>query len=278
MTDLLLKYIDINDLEGVILYCFIILLISWLFSWIFRKLMVLFLNKSQTIIGSTNVTSLRFAKNSVKFVFFLIAFILIIGTVPFLRRQATIIFSGAGILAAIIGFAAQAAISNLIAGVFIVIFKPFRIGDYIKLDKERVGIVVDITLRHTVINTFENKRLIIPNSIISTESILNHTIEESRVLSFNNLKIGLNADIDLVRQIILEEAEKLEYSTVDDDNNAAEVRVIDIYESYIHIRAYVWISEPFKEFRMKCKLKERVHKRFLEENIEMPIPKRKVIS
>ncbi|WP_367589801.1 mechanosensitive ion channel family protein [Aquimarina sp. 2201CG1-2-11] len=239
--------------------------------------MVLFLNKNQTI-ASTNVTSLKFAKNSIKFVFFLLAFIVIIGTVPFLRRQATLIFSGAGILAAIIGFAAQAAISNLIAGVFIVIFKPFRIGDYIKLDKERVGIVVDITLRHTVINTFENKRLIIPNSIISTESILNHTIEESRVLSFNNLKVGLNADIDLVRKIILEEAEKLEYSTVDDDNNAAEVRVIDIYESYIHIRAYVWISEPFKEFRMKCKLKEKVHKRFLEENVEMPIPKRKVVT
>ena len=138
--------------------------------------------------------------------------------------------------------------------------------------------MVDITLRHTVINTFENKRLIIPNSIISTESILNHTIEESRVLSFNNLKVGLNADIDLVRKIILEEAEKLEYSTVDDANNVAEVRVIDIYESYIHIRAYVWISEPFKEFRMKCKLKEMVHKRFLEENVEMPIPKRKIVT
>ena len=178
MTDFIRKYIDVNDIEGIILYSFIILFISWLFSWVFRKLMVLLLNKNKTI-TSTNVTSLKFVTNSIKFIFFLIAFVLIFGTVPFLRRQATLIFSGAGILAAIIGFAAQAAISNLIAGIFIVIFKPFRIGDYIKLDKERVGIVVDITLRHTVINTFENKRLIIPNSIISTESILNHTIEES---------------------------------------------------------------------------------------------------
>ncbi|OED37571.1 hypothetical protein AB832_05080, partial [Flavobacteriaceae bacterium (ex Bugula neritina AB1)] len=270
MTDFIKKYIDVNNLEGILLYCFIILFISWFFSLAFRKLLVLFLNRSKKK-GVGNLTSLNFTKNSIRFIFLIVAFILIIGTVPFLRKQATLIFSGAGIIAAIIGFAAQAAIANLIAGIFIVMFKPFRIGDYIKLDTERVGIVTDITLRHTVINTFENKRLIIPNSIISTESILNHTIEESKVLSFNNLKVGLNADIDLVRKIILEEAEKLEFSTVDDDKNVAEVRVIDIYESYIHIRAYIWISEPFQEFKMKCKLKERVHKRFLQENIEMPI-------
>ena len=56
----------------------------------------------------------------------------------------------------IVGFAAKDAISNLIAGLFIVLFRPFRIGDYIKLENESTGIVDDITLRHTVINTFEN--------------------------------------------------------------------------------------------------------------------------
>ena len=139
------------------------------------------------------------------------AIVYLIYIVPSLRSKATIIFSGAGILAAIIGFAAQAALSNLIAGVFIVIFKPFRVGDYIKIDEERIGIVQDITLRHTIINNFENKRLIIPNSIISTESILNHTIEDSHILSFNNFKIGLNANVDLAKKIIQEEAVKLNH-------------------------------------------------------------------
>ncbi len=279
MTEFIKKYINVDHIEGVILYAFIIVLICWGASLIFKWLLVLFLNVKQQR-GSYNVTRLKFAKNSIRFFFFIIAFVIIMGTVPFLRRQATVIFSGAGILAAIIGFAAQAAISNLIAGVFIVLFEPFRIGDYIKLDQERVGIVVDITLRHTVINTFENKRLIIPNSIISTESILNHTIEDSKVLSFNNFKIGLNADVDLVREIILEEASKLEYIAVFDnkENKNSEVRVIDVHESHVHVRAYVWISEPFQEFKMKCKLKERVHKRFISEKVEMPIPLRKIIN
>lgn len=280
MIEFLKKYINVENIEGVILYAFIIILICWSISMVFKWLLILFLKKKQKL-GRYNVTKLNFIKNSIRFIFFIIAFLILVATVPFLRRQATLIFSGAGILAAIIGFAAQAAISNLIAGVFIVLFKPFRIGDYIKLDTERVGIVIDITLRHTVINTFENKRLIIPNSIISTESILNHTIEDSKVLSFNNFKIGLRADIDLVRKIILEEASKLEYignfDTVD-NKNISEVRVIDVHESYVHVRAYVWISEPFQEFKMKCKLKESVHKRFLKEGVEMPIPIRKIVN
>jgi len=204
-------------------------------------------------------------------------------TVPSLRSKATLIFSGAGILAAIIGFAAQAALSNLIAGVFIVVFKPFRVGDYIKLDEERIGIVQDITLRHTVINNFENKRLIIPNSIISTESVLNHTIDDSHVLSFNDFKLGLFADIDFAKKIIEEEALRLDgvidYRTPSEvvtTTNQIETRVIEVFESYIHLRAYVWINDPFMEFKIKCALRELVHKRFVKEQIEMPIPVRKI--
>ncbi len=280
MTDFLLKYINIDHIEGIFLYSMILLIIGWLLSKIFRFFLVRYL-VSREKKDQFGVTSLKFAKNSIKFLFMIMACLVIIATVPFLRRQATLIFSGAGILAAIIGFAAQAAISNLIAGVFIVIFKPFRVGDYIKLDTERVGIVDDITLRHTVINTFENKRLIIPNSIISTESVLNHTIQDSKVLSFNNFKIGMYADVDLARKIIQEEAKELEYildyNVGDHTKEAVQVRVIDIHEDYIHIRAYVWISEPFQEFRMKCKLKERVHKRFISEGVDMPVPLRKLI-
>jgi len=69
--------------------------------------------------------------------------------------------AGAGILAVAVGFASQAALSNIISGVFVVIFKPFRVGDRLKIN-ELTGVVEDITLRHTVIRDLENKRIIIP--------------------------------------------------------------------------------------------------------------------
>ncbi|APG64415.1 hypothetical protein LPB136_03115 [Tenacibaculum todarodis] len=278
MSEIWQEFLMLDNILSITLYCIVVFFIAWIFSRIIRSVAVQVLKKKQK--DKFGKTSLQFFKNSVKFFLGLFAIFYLIFTVPVFRSKAAIIFSGAGILAAIIGFAAQAALSNLIAGAFIVIFKPFRVGDYIKLDDARIGIVEDITLRHTVINNFENKRLIIPNSVISTDSILNHTIDDSYILSFNNFKIGLKANVDLAKKIIQEEAIKLE--SVIDNRTAeqvlersiqpVEVRFIDTFENHIHLRAYVWLNDPFQEFKMKCELKEAVHKRFISENVDLPIP------
>ncbi|OSY89142.1 hypothetical protein WH52_00345 [Tenacibaculum holothuriorum] len=272
---------NVNTASGILLYCLAVFFIAWLFSRVLRYLIILFIKSKKS--DRFGRTSIQFFRNSIKFFIGIFALVYIVMTVPLFRSKATLIFSGAGIIAAIIGFAAQAALSNLIAGAFIVLFRPFRVGDYIKLDDTRMGIVEDITLRHTVINNFENKRLIIPNSVISTDSVLNHTIEDSYILSFNNFKIGIKADIDLARKIIQEEAIKLP-NVIDNrtseqvlaDKDQVDVRVIDVHSDHIHMRAYVWLNEPFLEFKTKCSLKEAVHKRFIKEGVDLPIPIYKV--
>ena len=275
---------SLNSYWKILLYCIIVFLIAWLISRILRFLIVLYINRKKSSELYT-ITRLKFIKNSITFIIGILTFSFIIYTVPQFKSRATLIFSGAGILAAIIGFAAQAAVSNLIAGAFIVLFKPFRVGDFIKLDDFRFGIVIDITLRHTVINTFDNKRLIIPNSVISTESIFNHSIEDAYVLSFNNFIIGLHADIDTAIAIIREEALKLDYII---DNRSPEeiaqneeqirVRVKDVNEIGIYIRAFVWVAEPWDEFRVKSDLLHAVHRRFKEEGVDLPIPKRRIVK
>ena len=275
---------ELTSFWHVVLYIIIIILITWVLSRLIRFFLVKYINLKDKD-HQYSITRLKFMKNSVKFFLGIIAFLVIVLTVPIFRSKAALIFSGAGILAAIIGFAAQAAVSNLIAGAFIVLFKPFRVGDFIKLDDFRLGIVEDITLRHTVINTFENKRLIIPNSLISTESIFNHTIDDTYVQSFNNIMVGLHADIDRVKEIITEEALKLTYiidnrTPEEIANNVAQIRirVKDINENGIYLRAFIWVSNPYEEFRVKSDLLEAVHKRFLEENIDLPVPMRKIVD
>ena len=269
----------------IALFTLVIIICAWIFSRIVRYIITKVIQRRIRKSGDDySTTSLKFLMNSIKFFAMIIALVVVVLSVPVLRSKATFIFSGAGILAAIIGFAAQAAISNLIAGAFIVIFKPFRVGDFIRLDESRVGIVQDITLRHTVINNFENKRLIIPNSIISTESVLNHTIEDSQVLSFNNFYIGIYADVDLARKIIQEEVSKLNYiidnpkSKISSDKNNVEVRFISSQNYRIQLRAYIWISEPFEEFRNRALLAESVHKRFINEGIDMPVDIHKIVK
>ncbi|HBK70680.1 MAG TPA: mechanosensitive ion channel protein MscS [Flavobacteriaceae bacterium] len=276
--------LELTPFWQITLYIIIVIVTTWLISRIIRFFLTKHIDKKNSK-HQYSITRLKFINNSLKFFLGIIALFIIILTVPQLRSKAGFIFSGAGILAAIIGFAAQAAVSNLIAGAFIVLFKPFRVGDFIKLDDSRLGIVEDITLRHTVINTFENKRLIIPNSLISTESIFNHTIDDTYVQSFNNIMVGLYADIDKVKQIIREEALKLSYII---DNRTPEqiansfpqikIRIKEINENGIYLRAFIWVTDPYEEFRVKSELLEAVHKRFLKEGVDLPVPKRKIID
>lgn len=281
----LVDYFNVSTIEGILLYSLVVIFLSWVASRIVRYIILFFLRKRLARRKLSVATSLKFTRNSLRFVFGFIALLILGFTIPVIRQKALYIFSGAGILAAIIGFASQNAISNLIGGLFIVMFRPFRIGDYIRLDEQRDGIVEDITLRHTVINNFENKRLIIPNSLISTESVLNHTIDEAKVLSYNNFMIGIHGDIDRARMIIAEEASKLKFVIINKTpdevlRNATDfdIRVVDITETAVHMRAYIWLSEPVWEFKMKCDLKEAVHKRFVEEGIDLPIPVRRIIQ
>lgn len=90
------------------------------------------------------------------------------------------LFAGAGIFAAIIALASQQALSNIISGIFIVISKPFRVGDYIELSILHRGTVEDITLRHTVIRDIQNNRIIVPNSKINSETIVNYHLNDER--------------------------------------------------------------------------------------------------
>lgn len=272
----------INTFWEILGYIVAVVFVTWLLSRLIRYIIykLILLKKKET-----SKTGLMFMRSSVKMVLGFLSIIYIIYTIPVLREKALLIISGAGIFAAIIGFVAQSALSNLVSGLFIVAFKPFRIGDYIKLDDRRLGIVEDITLRHTIIKNFENKRLIIPNSLISTESILNNSIGDSEILSFNDYTLGMYADVELARKIITEEAVRLpniiDKRTLEDFENEVpiiQVRVVDAEVSVIVLRAYVWIAGPENEFTNKSILREAVLKRFIAEGVSLPIPLRKMVN
>ncbi|MCU0822150.1 MAG: mechanosensitive ion channel family protein [Spirochaetes bacterium] len=121
--------------------------------------------------------------------------------------MAVSIFAGAGVMAVVIGFASQQAFSNIISGIFIAIFQPFRVGDIIKFG-DKIGVVEDINLRHTVIRNFQNKRYIVPNSVISEETIENFHIGEEKTIKGVTIGISYDADIDQAMDIMRRVAEK----------------------------------------------------------------------
>ena len=114
-------------------------------------------------------TSFKFLRNLAVFAVYFLGFIMAILAFPSLRGIAQTALGGAGILAVVAGVASQEALANLVGGIFIITFKPFKINDVVKVSQEMVGTVTDITLRHTVIRNYENKMIVIPNSVINKE-------------------------------------------------------------------------------------------------------------
>jgi small-conductance mechanosensitive channel len=231
-------------------------------------------------------TKLIFIRNSLNFLIYTIAFVIISRTIPQLRDVGTSLLAGAGILAAIIGFASQAAFSNIISGVFIVLFKPFRVDDIIEFKDGLKGTVTEITFRHTVIKDFENKRIIIPNTIISNDTIINSSIDDEMILKHIHFGIAYNADVDLAIKIIREEIEKhplcMEKPMKMNESSAANENKVAVFmtsweSSAIQLRANVWTRNSAEAFELRSNVLYSIKKRFDKEGIEIPYPYQNVV-
>ena len=222
-------------------------------------------------------TNYSFLQNAVSFIVFIAATLFIFYRVPALHTIGKTLFAGAGIAAAVIGFASQEAFSNIISGVFIVIFKPFSVGDYIKLlSSQQIGVVEDITIRHTVIKSIENRRIVIPNSVISREAILNSSLKDPRVKFNLEVVLIYETDIQKALDIMKEESQKhpdfLDART--DADKAANVppvvaKVVALEDNGVRCRAYVWAKDNDTAFEMKCDLLQILKERFDKEGIQI---------
>lgn len=203
---------------------------------------------------------------------------------PSLKGVAQTALGGAGVIALIAGVASQEALANLVGGIFIISFKPFRVGDIIKVTDTMVGTVTDITLRHTIIRSFENKMIVIPNSIINKEKLVNYDLGELKICERIEFHITYESNLDLAKQIMQEECEKHPLildnrSSVDKSNGKPMVRtgLISINESSLTVRAWTWAKNFDDAFNMRCDLLESVKKHFDKEGVELAYPHRTLI-
>lgn len=230
-----------------------------------------------------DTTRYRFLKNALRSVVVLVALGWVIYVIPSLKHFAVTILAGAGILVAILGLATQRAFANIISGVFIVSSKPFRVGDMIEVSQEHRGVVEDITLRHTVIRNWENRRVIIPNAVISDATIINSTIEDPATCQWVELPVGLESDLDKAMAIMQEEAENhplcIDRRTAEELEQGVpkvSVRLVKFTEGGMLLRAYVWATDPVQARVMNFELNRSLKLRFDREGIEITYPHRTI--
>lgn len=254
------------------------------------SLVLVILRKIATKIINSNADKIKvdptnfFPKNSLSFIIYFVALIVIFRHIPSLRSFGSALFAGAGILAAIIGFASQKAFSNIITGIFILIFKPYRVGDVIEISNGRIGTVEEITLRHTIIKDFKNERIIVPNTVISDDIIINSSITDSKIQCRVEVGISYDSDIDLAMQIMRSECEKhplmIDNRTLEEtakNEPIVRVAVIALADFSVNLRANAWTESFADAFQMRTDLLKSIKERFDREGIEIPFPYRTIV-
>lgn len=177
------------------------------------------------------------------------------------------ILAGLGIAGIAIAFAARDTLENLIAGVTILLDRPFRVGDYVEFD-ETFGSVDEITLRTTRIRTLENKMAIVPNAQVIANKILNHS-------ALGLLRISVPFGIAYKEST--EEARRIVLGLVKEDDRlhpdmAPNVVVTELADSSVNMELRLFLKDASAELPVEFDYRERVLKALKDANIEIPFP------
>lgn len=176
------------------------------------------------------------------------------------------LLAGAGIVGVALGFASQTSVSNIISGLFLIAEQPFKVDDIINVGGT-VGIVLSIDVLSIKLRTFDNMFVRIPNETIIKTEVINLT--RFPIRRFNaKVSVAYKEDIAQVREILMDIAEKNEYSL-------SEPQPQIIFEAFgtssIDLDFRIWA--PVNEWIfLKNTIQEEIKKRFDEEGIEIPFP------
>ena len=166
------------------------------------------------------------------------------------------LFGAAGVA---VGMALSGTLQNFAGGVMILLFKPFRIGDYIEA-QGYAGTVKEIQIFNTIINTPDNKIIILPNGALSTSSSVNYSKEEKRRVDFT-FSIAYGDSFDYAKQVITEILKANKDIDTDPDYFIA---LTSLDESSVKIVVRVWTSSA-NYWGVYFDVTEKVYKRFTED-------------
>jgi len=180
--------------------------------------------------------------------------------------NALIAALGIGGLAISLG--AQDTLSNIISGIMIMLDQPFRVGDRIEIQGLGTwGDVVDIGLRSTRIRTRDNRLVIVPNNIISTDQVVNYTYPDPQYRIQIEIGVGYGQDIEKVRQIIVDTVGQVEGVLSD---KPVDALYVDMGESAMTFRVRWWIESFVDTRRMFDSVNTALQGALDEAGIEMP--------
>ena len=240
-------------------------LLALLFFFIGSKLIKWFRKVVRRSFEHTNVDAgvIQFVDSMLKFGLYVLLIFMIASNFGIESSSIAALIASAGVA---IGLAVQGSLSNFAGGVLILLIKPFRVGDYIIYVNDNLeGTVSEIQMFYTILLTVDNRRVVIPNGVLSNNSLINVTAQDKRRLDID-VGIGYASDLKLARDLcvkLMDENEKIL-------KNEEHIAVVDsLADSAVMLKMRFWVR-PGDYWTTKWQMTEDVKLLFDANGIEIP--------
>ena len=200
----------------------------------------------------------------------LLMIVVFIAAINQLGIQTTSIIAVLGAAGLAIGLALQGSLSNFAAGILIVIYRPYKVGDYIQADNH-LGTVDDIQIFSTVLKTPDNKLVIVPNGSIMNGSIVNFSNQDKRRVDII-ASCSYEDDIDKVKSVLADILSQDDRILSDPEPRIA---VSELADSSVNLIVRPWVKNS-DYINVYYSLLEEIKKRFDQEGISIPYPQNDV--
>jgi small-conductance mechanosensitive channel len=196
----LLKYVKPDTVWGALGYLVLFVVLAWALSRALRAAV----NASMVRKGHIDLTTISFLQQLGTALIWVIAVILYAHLIPALRSMGTALLAGASVASVVIGLAAQSTLGNLVAGIAITIYRPFRLGDTLQVAAPSgpdIGVVELISLGYTTLRAADGHMIVVPNAVAASSVTVNMTSNYSPWPLNITLRLGRDADIEEARRL-----------------------------------------------------------------------------
>ena len=205
-----------------------------------------------------------FLKSIVNIILLVMLFLAVIGQLGIQLTSFAALLASAGVA---IGMALSGNLSNFAGGIIILIFRPYKVGDYIEASTGASGTVADIQIFHTVLTTPDNKTVFAPNGAMSSAVVTNYNKKSTRRIEFI-FGVDYGTDFNVAREVLLEIIQKDERILQDP---APLVVLGELADSSVNIKVRVWV-ESSDYWNVHFDMNKNVYATFNERGINFPFP------
>ncbi|MBF0571251.1 MAG: mechanosensitive ion channel family protein [Candidatus Omnitrophica bacterium] len=251
--------------EGAVVYALILLICAALLNRMLRMGVDRALARGSRV--HIDRTRVKFISQLAQIVVYIVTFFVYARLIPALSNLGNAGLASVGVLSVVAGLAAQNTLGNLIAGISLLLYRPFNVGDRLQIPAPtglETGEIESLSLGYTIIRTDDNRRVVVPNSIMASQTTINLTRDDSRAICSVAVLISHDSNIDQARAILFEIA-----GSNPKTRKICGCPVTYLDGSGVELTLSVWCVDSIIAGALKCELLEEIKRRFSASGIKI---------